>query len=175
MAGSTDGFKNLFSILCKRNSNSVDCNSKCKDEVFCFHKHVFIIFFGFLSETKICASNTYLHDIHHINIRFPSYFIFRILFIVLTPILLLQHKNTRNQIMMALIIYNIYEPYVYRMNSTYTALFFTILTFIASSGIILFITSMRLSFNKTIKKGFYLILLSFLCGIIMMGWVLSRI
>jgi hypothetical protein len=61
------------------------------------------------------------------------------------------------------------------MNSTYMALFFTMLTFIACSGIILFITSMRLSFNKTMKKGFYLILISFLCGIAMMGWVLSRI
>jgi hypothetical protein len=59
------------------------------------------------------------------------------------------------------------------MNAIYTASFFSVLTLMASTGIILFMRAIRLANMKAIKRGFYLIILSFLCGALMMGWVIS--
>ncbi|TAL57371.1 MAG: hypothetical protein EPN85_14255 [Bacteroidetes bacterium] len=60
------------------------------------------------------------------------------------------------------------------MSSTNVALFFSVLTFIASAGIILFMRAIRLSKMNIIKHGFYLILVSFLCGMLLMGWVIIK-
>lgn len=77
--------------------------------------------------------------------------------------------------MIPLIIKRRNEIYFRFMNSTYIALFFSILTFVASAGIILFMRAIRLSKKNALKQGLYFILVSFICGIIMMNWIISTI
>ncbi len=64
--------------------------------------------------------------------------------------------------------------YLGPMSSTGYALLFSLLYLTACSGIMYFISAVRSANMKAIRNGFYLILASFLCGVLLMGWVIIR-
>lgn len=61
------------------------------------------------------------------------------------------------------------------MNSSAAGFFFSCLYITASIGIVLFMRVIRLSKKNAVKHGLYLILMSFIIGILMMGWIIKSI
>ena len=66
------------------------------------------------------------------------------------------------------------KTYYCQMNSTEHGVFFSVLYLAAVWGIIYLMNAIRHSKKKAIRHGFYLILASFLCGILLMGWVITQ-
>lgn len=60
------------------------------------------------------------------------------------------------------------------VNSTSCALLFSVLYLMACAGIIYFLSALRSAKINAIRNGFYLILASFVCGILLMGWVIMQ-